>query len=242
MGVLYYPATANLKVDIGNSVDVLAYSPTNKERITAGVEFMAYAYSTSYKGYRLQIDAVDGFFGGNICYSFTAAPTLRHGARFRYIHNSAHLVDGHFDLGTEQWMRGKLPFPYTRDFAELTYFYEPSGIQFNSRLYAGGTYSVRKRPAELKRPGFLAGAEYYTTAGGITIGARPMRFFAAYHFTVNGVPKFSGSSHLTAGARAGVLNGKGVSLYLSYFSGNNMFNEYYFEKINRLGIGFTVDF
>ena len=89
-GVLYFSESANLKVDIGNSVDVINFSfPKDKLRLTIGIDFFAYAYSTSFKGNRLQIDALDGFFGGNAILSKNY-DSGRFVTRFRIIHNSAH--------------------------------------------------------------------------------------------------------------------------------------------------------
>lgn len=70
MGINFFPSDSHMKVDIGNSTDVLGLAITDLY-ISVGAEFMAYAYVTSYKGYRLQIDAVDGFFGGNATMRYT---------------------------------------------------------------------------------------------------------------------------------------------------------------------------
>ena len=60
VGVLIFSGTNNLKVDIGNNIDLVKYYiPDENIAIAAGLEFMAYAYSTSYKEKRLQIDAID---------------------------------------------------------------------------------------------------------------------------------------------------------------------------------------
>lgn len=243
MGVLYYTATSNLKVDMGNSIDLLGYhQPFEGEGfISAGVEFMAYAYSTSYKGYRLQIDAIDGFFGGNITYRVPAGRDFNYW-RFRYIHNSAHLVDGAFDTGTLWWKDNRLPIPYTRDFAEILYAfvkdYQPSAV----RYYAGTSYSVLRRPDELKRTSFIAGAEYHHPELLGTFMASPVNFFLILNSNITGLPRYTVSTHLQAGVKFGKWSEKGVLLYLSYFAGNDVFSEYYAQRVRRLGIGFAVDF
>jgi hypothetical protein len=68
LGILYYPNSTNLKVDIGHSIDLLQINLQEKEYVTVGIEFMAYAYSMSFSQYRLQIGTLDGFFGGNATY------------------------------------------------------------------------------------------------------------------------------------------------------------------------------
>lgn len=69
IGVLYFPDNSNLKVDIGNNADLVKINfPRNEISIASGIEFMGYALSTNYKEFRLQIDALDGFFGGNVTF------------------------------------------------------------------------------------------------------------------------------------------------------------------------------
>lgn len=243
LGVLYYTATSNLKVDMGNSIDLLGFhQPFDAPGfISGGVEFMAYAYSTSYKGYRLQIDAIDGFFGGNVTYRIPDGKDSQFW-RFRYIHNSAHLVDGAFDTGTLWWKDNRLPIPYTRDFAELLYAlvkdYQPSSV----RYYGGASYSVLRRPDELKRASFIAGAEYHHPELFGTFMNHPVNFFLILNSNITGLPKYTVSTHAQAGVKFGEWTKKGVLLYLSYFSGNDVFSEYYSRRVNRFGIGFAVDF
>lgn len=243
MGVLYYFATSNLKVDMGNSIDILGYhKPFGGEGfISAGAEFMAYAYSTSYKGYRLQIDAIDGFFGGNVTYRIPRGKNTDYW-RFRYIHNSAHLVDGAFDMSTLWWKENRLPIPYTRDFAEVIYApvidYSPAQV----RYYGGGSYSVLRRPDELKRASFIAGAEYHHPELLGTFMNQPVNFFLILNTNITGLPKYTLSTQAQAGVKFGKWSEKGVLFYLSYFTGNDVFSEYYAQRVSRLGIGFTVDF
>lgn len=239
LGVLYYTATSNLKVDIGNSIDLILFRDVFSERdaISAGVEFMAYAYSTSYKGYRLQIDAIDGFFGGNVLYTKGASIY-----RFRFIHNSAHLVDGAYDGSELKWINDRLPIPYTRDFAELIYSGKIHYAESEVRYYGGMSYSVRRRPEELRRSSFIAGAEYHHPALlGTFLGSRANLFFIL-NGNMNGLPAYTLSTNIQGGVKFGEWESKGLLLYVSYYIGNDVFSEYYANRVKRLGIGFSVDF
>lgn len=242
LGILYYPNTTNLKVDIGNSIDLLKINlDDNKEALTFGIEFMAYAYSISYNQLRLQIATLDGFFGGNAVYSKKLnADFIK--VRVRYIHNSAHLVDGYFNIHDKVWMNNSTPIPFTRDFAELLFSYELNKGTLNYRPYLGATYAARIRPVILKRASFFSGMEIHTKADSKIFSTLPYNLFVAYHFQLAGLPKFQGSNHLLGGIKFGQWQNKGVSFYLSYFKGNNMFNEFFDERIERFGIGFNVDF
>lgn len=241
LGVLYYPNSTNLKVDIGNAIDLLKINFDPKEYLTFGVEFMAYAYSMSYSQMRLQIGAIDGFFGGNAVFNKSIKENNLK-IRFRYIHNSAHLVDGYFSTSTNSWMNNTSPIPFTRDFGELLFTYENNSNDLHIRPYIGGSYAVRIRPSILKRSTFITGLETYSEASNKILSRLPYCFFGAIHFQLAGLPQYQGSTQIQAGIKFGNWNAKGVNFFLSYFKGNNMFNEFFREKIERFGVGFSVDF
>lgn len=241
LGILYYPNSTNLKVDIGNSMDLLQINLQEKEFVTVGIEFMAYAYSMSFSQYRLQIGTLDGFFGGNAVYT-RYLPGNRFSTRFRYLHNSAHLVDGYYDLSTNTWMNGKTPMPFTRDFAEVIFADEFSLSNYAFRPYIGGSYAARIRPSILKKGTFCSGLEIHTGNDIESVRNFNYHFFMAYHFQLAGLPAYLGSSNFMVGIKFGQWQKKGVNFYLSYFKGNNMFNEFYYERIERFGVGFSVDF
>lgn len=240
IGILYYTANANLKVDIGNNIDLICYE-TAQSKITAGIEFMAYALSTSYEGKRLQIDALDGFFGGNISYSklFTSSRLL---SRLRIIHNSAHLVDGHYNRDLKKWIDDKEPIPYTRDFGEITLAHVLDFEAFEIKYYGSVSYSTLVRPSVLKKWAYNAGYEAVLKDGlGSLLGSR-VNLFTAYHFILNGVPEYRGSSNILAGVKFGEWEKKGFNIYASYFTGLNILSEYYNQKDEKFGIGFIADF
>jgi Protein of unknown function (DUF1207) len=241
LGILYYPNTTNLKLDIGNSIDLLKLNLQENRYITFGIEFMAYAYSTSYNLYRLQISTLDGFFGGNAVYT-RELPGNRFSTRLRYIHNSAHLVDGYFDKDDDEWMNEKEPIPFTRDFAEVIFADEFPFSFLSFRPYIGGSYSARVRPSILKRGIFCTGLEAHTGSGEVPLNNPVYHFFVAYNFQLAGLPQYQGTSNFMAGVKFGEWQKKGVNFYISYFKGNNMFNEFYYERIERFGVGFSVDF
>jgi hypothetical protein len=240
LGILYYPNTTNLKVDIGNSIDLLRFNLKENQYITVGIEFMAYAYSMSFSQLRLQIGAVDGFFGGNATFT-NESPGNRFSARFRYIHNSAHLVDGFYDRDEKKWMNNKEPIPFTRDFAEIIFSDEISRYGLGFRPYIGTSYAVRIRPSILRKSTFCSGLEIHTGSDD-EISKIHHHFFFAYHFQLAGLPVYQGSSQFQAGIKLGDWQKKGVNFFISYFNGNNMFNEFFDQRIERFGVGFSVDF
>jgi len=241
MGVMVYASNLNLKVDIGNGVDIVKYSWDHNKSIVADLEFMAYALATSYSGYRLQIDAVDGFFGGGLIYSIGNFNN-RTVIRFRFIHNSSHLVDGHYDQKNDVWINGKKPIPFTRDFGELMWAKEKSRDGVSLRYY--GAFSIARlvRPAIIKRFAFSAGFEIADKNFTGKFLGQTTNLFLAFHSYLKGMPEYSPSFNLMSGIKVGEWCSKGALFYLSYFYGNNFFNEYYSEKISLFSFGFLVEY
>ncbi len=241
MGINFFPSDSHMKVDIGNSTDVLGVE-IDKMYLSVGAEFMAYAYVTSYKGYRLQIDAIDGFFGGNVTSRITTGSTGTHYIRFRFIHNSAHLVDGHYDLSADNWIDSETPIPYTRDFAELTYAPVFSLNSVSLRPYIMASQSLRRRPEELRRLSAASGFEMRDSAPIDRFLNKEINLFTAFHFFTAGLPEYTLSFSSQFGVKFGDWDSKGISFFISYYRGNNMFSEYYSRRIERFGVGFNFDF
>lgn len=243
LGVLYFPDDRSLKVDIGNSIDIIAYNNLIlNSKLSLGIDFMAYGLASSYEGKRLQIDALDGFFGGNATFSFFYNNDTKYKIRFRIIHNSAHLVDGSYNSSNGTWKNNYLPVPYARDFMELTATREQNIGTGNYRFYFSPSYSVLVRPAILKRWSFNAGGELYLNNLIGKVFEKSTNVFFAYHFSLIGTPVYRGNNTIIAGIKLGEVYSKGVNFYMSYHTGMHYFSEYFSKRIDKFGIGFNVDF
>jgi len=240
VGILYDPASSNLKVDIGNSVDMLKYELGKDKYISIGIDFMGYAYTTSYAGNRLQIDALDGVLGGNISYSEFYGTKISQ-FRLRIIHNSAHLVDGNYDIQKQEWISQK-PIPYTKDFVELAYAYSNLYKKVRYRIYSIVAWAWMVRPKTLKKISGVIGGEFYFNFEKFNLNKSPFNFFMAINYESEGIPEYIANLRFQLGFKIGKIFKKGFVLYYEYFHGSNPFNEYYKQIISRKGIGFVVDF
>ena len=242
IGILYFPDNANLKVDIGNSIDLLGFSwKEEKAQLTFGIDFTAYALSTSFQGHRLQIDALDGFFGGNASFSKMFDKNLLQ-LRLRIIHNSAHMVDGHYDLIKNEWMDNTNPIPFTRDFGELTLGHVITSSNLVLRYYGGTSYSTLIRPDFLKKWLFFTGFELSSDKIIGNVFSKPANLFLAYQIDLRGLPVYAGNNNFIGGIKFGSWLEKGIVLYVNYYTGNNYFSEYYYRKVEKFGVGFFIDF
>ena len=67
MGLSQEIGNTRMKVAIGNALDVYEYR-TGTDTLRASALFFAYALANDHRGYRLKIDAADGFFGIGFSY------------------------------------------------------------------------------------------------------------------------------------------------------------------------------
>jgi hypothetical protein len=242
IGVFKFLDAAEMKVDIGNSIDVAGVEFTSSQsKVTIGIDFMAYALTTGAQGLRLQVDALDGFFGGNLSFS----KKLDLGdlqARFRILHHSAHFADGHYQLGSKKWIGNREPIPYTQDFGELVIAHNHSFQTADICYYGGISYATLVRPAEIQRFSYLAGCEIYLPQIIGKILEQPTNIFCAYNISIMGRQFYSASNQIQLGIKFGKWNEKGVTVFLGYYNGQHMFGEYYDLNLSTIGAGFTVDF
>lgn len=242
IGVFKFLDAGLMKVDIGNTIDIFGLNyPQDGIRFTAGIDFFAYAYVTGAQGLRLQIDAIDGFFGGNLTFSKTYNENQLF-ARLRILHHSAHLVDGHYVNATQSWIDNRLPIPFTRDFGELTLTHKVSSSLGVIRYYGGMSYATLVRPTTIERFSFLIGGELYNEQLIGMLLNQPTNIFLAYNLRSIGTPSYGGLNQIQLGLKFGTWNEKGVTLYLGYLTGTHIFAEYFDQRFSTLGAGFTVDF
>ena len=217
-----------MKVAIGNALDVYEYH-SGTDTVRASVLFFAFALANDHRGYRLKIDAADGFFG--IGFSYTGRTPWS--ARFRILHLSAHLVDGHYNDELGQWRDGKLPFPFSRNFGEVSAAYRLDVSGYTVRPYAGVAYAPIVKPVVIRKWSALAGWEVH--APGTT------HLYLAHHFALAGTPTVIGNNTVEAGVKFGIWNARGLRLFVSYQNGWDTFGEYYNVRREAVSGGFAFD-
>ncbi len=235
--------TSRMKLDIGSTLDLAAYLLTEdgRQQLRLGADLFTYALTTSSQGLRLQVDAVDGFFGGHVVFS-SRGHSNETAVRLRLLHLSAHFLDGHIDTRTGGWKEGREPIPFTRDFGELIGIHRWSGSTFTVRVYGGLSYATLVRPDNIRRWAGLGGAEIETPVIIGPIFDRPAGLYFAAHFSLAGIPHYIGTHNLEGGMKFGAWNGTGIKFYLSYYRGLEIFSQYYDIRVESWGIGFALDF
>lgn len=241
VGVRKEIGSSRLKLDIGSAIDLVGYAGESGSQVRLGVDFFTYALTTSAEGLRLQVDAVDGFFGGHVAWGETAdGKGLR--ARLRILHVSGHLIDGHWDRATKQWKDNKEPIPYTRDFGELlgSYGWRSGAIAVD--VYSGLAYATLVRPDDLARWSSLHGALIRTTGMIGPVFGRAFTLFIADHISVTGIPTYYATNTAEGGVKFGPWDDTGIRISLTYSSGLEPFSQYYFVRRDQWGLGIAFDF
>lgn len=230
VGLLWHINDNRLRLDIGNSIDILQYQFENDSRLlTFGADFFTYTLLKGESNFHFPVDAVDYFFGFNVNYKDTLATGI-FSWRLRLSHISAHFVDGHYDNTTKVWKDGLNPRVYSREFLEFVAAYQPMEML---RCYLGLLYVWHIDPPTLPTTLLYLGAElhkeFYTALNG----------YLAYQFTVTGMrPRHE----LQIGGKIGNWRGRGTQIFFAYHYGNSIHGEYYDQKDEYSGIGFNVDF
>ena len=242
VGVRKQFGTSHLKLDIGSALDFLEIDPSadRTQSLRVGAEFFTYALTTSSQGLRLQVDAVDGYFGGHIVY-LSHQDRSTTALRLRLLHLSAHFLDGHYDLQLGQWKDGRAPIPFTRDFGELTMAWTADLRSAVLRVYSGFAYATLVRPTDIDRFSTLHGVELYSLGiPGRALG-KPASIYVADNVTVAGVPAWTATNSLEAGIKFGGWDGSGIRVYLSYYHGREIYSQYYNVLTDQWGLGFSFD-
>jgi hypothetical protein len=232
--------TSRMKLDIGASAEFLEFAPSSSDRFRLGLSMFTYALTTSTEGLRLQIDAVDGFFGGYIAYAHLW-PTWEGGLRFRILHRSAHFVDGHSNPTTGTWQDDREPIPYTKDFGELLSYSQVRVSCGVFQGYAGFSYSTLVRPETIERLGAMGGVSFRTSDNALSAFGKPAITYLGYHLSVEGIPEYVGTNTIEGGIKFGSWSATGIRLFLAYHDGLQVFGQYYDMRRETWSFGFCLD-
>jgi hypothetical protein len=232
---------SRMRLDVGTNLEIVQFLASASDHFRLGVQIFAYALTTSNQGLRLQIDALDGFFGGHITYRNTGEDVALLW-RLRILHRSAHFVDGHIDPATGSWVDGRAPIPFTEDFGELMGVFEAALPAGHIRTYGAATYATLVRPTEIGRIGGMLGADYRTDDGILSAFGHTVLFYAGYQVSMTDISgALIGTHAAEAGVKFGKWDGRGIRLLFSYHSGLEVFGQYYDIKRTYWEIGFALD-
>ncbi len=234
--------SARMRLDIGATFDLLEYAPESDtaSRYRVGADLFTYALTTSFQGLKLQVDAVDGYFGAHFVLERRRKESQTT-VRLRILHLSSHFIDGHFRLENNTWVDGQLPRPYSRDAAEVTAAYTWGNPERSVMLYAGFSQAWFVRPADMRRFTTSQGVVAHTSGWIGPLWGQEVHLYLADHFALAGVGTLDGTNVLEAGLKVGAWQGRGVKIYISYHTGTEIYHQYFDVRRSDVGAGFTLD-
>jgi len=232
LGTLIMLTKSELRLDIGNSLDIVRIIPKEGEFFSFGVDLFTYSSLRREKDFHFPVDAIDYLFGINFGYKNSTGKN-EFGARFRFSHISAHLVDGSYSKTDGSWNDGLESQVYSREFFELMPYYKIN----NLRLYVGLTYNYHIDPSDLGKDGYQVGFDYFIPG----IIGENFALFAGYDLRIVHLEEYEPNHSLEVGIKFGKYYGKGMSLYFNYYKGKSVHGEYYFIDQEYSGIGLNFD-
>lgn len=235
MGILTQFGKNRLRLDIGNSLDLLEYGyPGDSSVFRMGSDFFTYTLLRGEKDFHFPVDASDYLFGVNISFKRQLQSGIL-SSRLRISHISSHFVDGHYDNYIGQWKDSRPPIVYSREFLDGVVALEPASLQGNLRAYLGATYLFHVDPKTLPR---------FSAEGGVEVHheLRPLlSLYCSYQGTVLNIAETSVRHNIQLGGKLGEWQGGGLNIYFSYFSGYSVHGEYYNVKESYFALGFLLD-
>ncbi|NOX17677.1 MAG: DUF1207 domain-containing protein [Chlorobi bacterium] len=233
IGTVFQTTSNELRLDIGASRDLVRWNYENGSRLSIGADFFTYSLLRSEDNFHFPVDAIDYLFGLNAVYKIDKNYGS-YGFRFRLSHISAHFVDGHYDGTNQRWRDGLNPRVYSREFIELTPFYQIE----NARVYAGFTYIFHIDPKTIKKDNYQFGFEKYFNG----FMGNFISLYVAYDFKLIHLDKYTGNNSVEAGVKFGGVFGGGLRAYYNYYSGMSLHGQYFDKRIKYSAVGITIDF
>ncbi len=232
LGFAFQSGKNELRLDIGNSIDVIKYALNDSETFSFGADLFTYTLLRGESNFHFPVDAVDYLFGFNFGYKNKIGKN-EFGARLRISHISAHFVDGHFDGTSNTWRDNRSPIVYSREFFELMPYYKISTLRF----YAGFTYLINVTPSTIGKDNYQFGFDYFYNEK-VFDSFTP---FSAYDFKLANTGVIKGNHSFMLGIKFGKPQGKGFSLYYNYYFGKSIHGEYYDVDKEYSAFGINLD-
>jgi len=223
---------SDIRLDIGNSRDLILYKYNESTQISFGADLFTYTKLNGEADFHFPVDAVDYLFGLNAGFKKTEKD-FEYGFRLRISHISAHFVDGHFDPQLNNWKNNRNPIVYSREFIEFLPFWRYEGF----RIYGGLTYLFHVVPRDIGKMNFQAGFDFFA----LKVFNEKINPFLAYDFKLIKLKNYSGVNSLSAGLKFGNYYSSGFSLSLNYFSGFSLHGEYFDVYEKYFSLNFNID-
>jgi hypothetical protein len=227
VGSMYQVSNDKLRLDIGNSFDLLRIVKLDSLKINIGVDFFTLTLLRSEGNFKFPVETTDFYFGINSTLYLKTKAGNNYSFRVRIAHISSHLSDG-LSVGS---VFIKTPFVYSREFFELIGCVEVEKF----RVYFGGNYIFSTLPKDIVRFNPQAGFDYEVEL------RKWLKFLIGVDTKATGYDsRYYLSSSIQAIFLFHQLVDKGFGITFNYFDGKNIHGMFYKEKDSYFAIGFQL--
>lgn len=222
-----------VRLDIGYSPDIISFRH-RRSVASIGVDFFTFSSLRSEANFKFPVEAIDYNFGLKFSYHKPINKKLSFEGRFRLAHISSHLQDGYKYERTDTIFT---PFVYSREYIDLSailnYNYSKR-ILFRTQLSLN--YLINSKPDDFGKLYLQFGFEKYIKI------FKKINFYFSNEFRLVSVKSSSNLNYnLETGFKFGGLNTRGVSLFFTYYDGQDYRGQFYNKYLNYKAIGFTFD-
>jgi hypothetical protein len=244
VGAMYQSPDARLRLDIGNSLDIVAVRLSERVECRLGADFFTYTRLRSEVNFRFPVETTDFFFGLNGSIYAGLTNELAVSGRLRVAHISAHLVDG-----IPTFLQ---TFVYSREFVDAVAALEWHTQRTTWRGYVGANVLFHTIPEAFGAvtPEFGVDVMDYSTTYNL-LGISWIGLCAGYDLKLptiatitNGVTSAATSAvHAAqAGLRFGEPNATGVFVGAYWYEGKSLHGLFYDKRDSYVALGFQLDF
>jgi hypothetical protein len=226
MGVMSQTAPQKLRLDIGNSTDIVAMQYQDWS-MTFGADFYTYSRLRAEPNFKFPVETADYLFGVNVTATKQLNPESTISSRLRVSHISSHLIDGIPDF--------RATFVYSREFIDWIWAYQYKSV----RAYVGATVIFHTIPAVF---GSVLPQAGFDIADNSLLGEY-ITLKAGYDFRLSTINNVStGINTAQMGVKFGTKYGKGIVLSTFWYEGKSMHGMFYNERDSYFGMGMLVEF
>jgi hypothetical protein len=231
VGAQYAAQSGRLRLDIGNSIDLLAFhlASGNGTELRFGADFFTLTRLRSEANFRFPVETTDFFFGVNASYKTVLAVGSVLAARLRLAHISAHLVDGSPNVAQS--------FVFSREFVDVVGTVTQATALGDLQLYLGLNTLFHTIPQDF---GTLTPQLGMDLTSSITETISFCAGFDAKFVTIRGIT--SSVSSVQAGIKFGKKYGTGLLLAAYWYDGKSLHGMFYNERDSLFGLGFQIEF
>ena len=115
IGTYYLIDDNKMRLDIGNSFDLMKVYENSDIQINTGADLMTYTRLRSVGKLKFPVETTDYYFGFNSTFVQKTDKDNFFSGRVRLAHISSHLIDGYSKNG----VFNKMPYVYSREFVDL---------------------------------------------------------------------------------------------------------------------------